>query len=89
MNIEVTDEERHFLGFHLACQLEDYGKQISKLRKQGKDMTGAQNQWNRLALLIYTKVIPDSFSGPRPSYWSKVESKPFANPFSGIDSSKA
>lgn len=67
--VNVTDEERKFLGFHLACQLEDYGKEIKKLEKAGHKVTEAREQWQRLEQLIYTKVIPESWHGPKPSYW--------------------
>jgi hypothetical protein len=67
--MDLTDEERHFLGFHLACQLEDYGKMIKKECKDAKSREAATAQWRRLEQLIYTKFIPESWCGPKPSYW--------------------
>lgn len=67
--IDVTDEEKKFLGFHLACQLEDYEKSIRKSANKGHDMKLAWEQWRRLEQLIYTKFIPESWCGPKPNYW--------------------
>lgn len=67
----LTDDDIKFLAFHLACQLEDYGNKIKKLRKQGNDMSLAREQWNKLEKLIYTKMIPESWLGPAPDYWPK------------------
>lgn len=62
-----SDEERKFIGFHLACQLEDYDRMIKKTKS-----TQAIPQWRRLEKLIYTKIIPESWSGPKPKYWDEV-----------------
>lgn len=82
MTIELTDEEVHRIGFVGACYLDELDREINKMRKQGKDMTLAIEQRNKIEELIYTIFIPKSWSGPRPSYWSKIESEPLTdNPF--------
>jgi hypothetical protein len=70
MTIELTDEERSLLGFHLACRLEDYEKEIKKAKPEFR--AGATKQFRQLEKLIYTKVIPDSWCGPKPRYWDEV-----------------
>jgi len=70
--MELTDEEQKFIGFHLACQLEDYDKQIKKHCRDAKSKEAATAQWRRLEKLTYTKFIPESWCGPKPKYWDEV-----------------
>lgn len=69
MSVTLTDEERNLLGFHLACRLEDLEKQERAIRKKGVDTSGVQSTIRTLEELIYTRIIPESWSGPKPSYW--------------------
>lgn len=65
---KLTANERKFLGFHLACRLEDYEKEL----KKNKSFSGAGlNQFQELEELVYTKLIPESWSGPNPQHWKK------------------
>ncbi len=70
--IDINDEERQFLGFHLACQLEDYEKSIKKNCKDAESRQRATKQLQRLEKLIYTKIIPEAWCGPHPKYWEDV-----------------
>lgn len=65
MSLTLTDKEQAFVAFHLACRLEDYEKTL----KRNKVTAEGWNQFYALEKLIYTKFIPESWSGPRPSYW--------------------
>jgi len=65
MIIELTDDEAALIGFALACYIEDTEKQI---RKHPERKTGLP-QLHRIEQLTYTKIIPNSWSGPKPSYW--------------------
>lgn len=67
--IDLTDEERKFLGFRLAIHLEDSEKLLKKREKQGFNILAAREQIQRLEQLTYTKIIPESWHEPKPSYW--------------------
>lgn len=65
MIFELTEEERTQLGFHLACRLED----LEKIAKKQKSDSGIHKVIQELEEFTYTKVIPESWSGPKPDYW--------------------
>ena len=67
--MNISDEERKFLGFHLACRLEDYEREIKKVAKGHYDVSAATEQLHRLEELVYTELIPESWCGPKPAYW--------------------
>ena len=70
--MELTEDDIKFLGFHLACKLEDYEKSIKKHCKDARSREAATAQLHRLEKLIYTKFIPESWCGPKPKYWDEV-----------------
>jgi hypothetical protein len=57
MIIDLSDEDRQFLGFHLACRLEDY----EKITKKDGNKPEMVEQAKRLEKIIYTKIIPESY----------------------------
>lgn len=65
--VTLTAEERQLVGFHLACRLEDYDKQ---LKKAGDPEIG-RRMWQRLEEVTYTRIIPESWCGPKPAYWGQ------------------
>ena len=62
MIIDISDDEARLIGYHLACRLDDY-------ERVAKKSPEARKQWQALEELIYTKVIPNSWCGPKPEYW--------------------
>ena len=70
----LTEREVKFLAFHLACRLEDYEKEL----KKHKAFHGpALEQFRALEKLVYTKMIPDSYCGPKPEWWNKIDTSQF------------
>jgi hypothetical protein len=63
----LSDEDKKFLGFCLACYIEDYEKEIKREeRKQNKTLTGARASLARVIKLTYTEFIPESWHGAKP-----------------------
>ena len=69
MTIELDDKEKNLVGFALACYIEDMDRRIKKEQKAGKDMSNAISQRNEIEQITYTKIIPNSWCGPKPSHW--------------------
>ena len=65
---ELTIDEAKLIGFAVACYLEDLDKEIKKESRK-RDMKLAIEQRNRVEQIAYTKLIPESWCGPKPSYW--------------------
>ena len=65
MENNITDDERKLIGFALACYLEDFEKRLEKSNQNPKENT----VFVSIEKLTYTKIIPESFSGPKPDYW--------------------
>lgn len=63
--MEITDDERKLIGFHLACRLEDFEVELKKNKQEPED----NDIYVKLEQLIYERIIPESFNGPRPKYW--------------------
>ncbi len=64
---QLTDKELKFIGFHLACRLEDYE---NVLKKRKAFHGAALRQFQTLEKIVYTKLIPEVWSGPKPDYWN-------------------
>jgi len=62
---ELTPEEKKLLGFAIACYLEDLDK---RLRNIPRHLLSWQ-QRNKIEKILYTKLIPESWKGPKPTYW--------------------
>lgn len=67
---ELTEAEKHLIGFALACYLEDTEIRLKKLKRQGNDVNGALFQLKTIERITYTKIIPNSWSGPKPKEWN-------------------
>lgn len=59
---ELTDAEKQLIGFALACYLEDAERKFKK-------NPAAMKQVKEIERITYTKIIPGSWSGPKPSDW--------------------
>lgn len=71
--MELTDEERKLIGFALACYLDDAEKRLVKDEKRvGLGFSKeARKQLHQIEEITYTKLIPESWCGPKPAYWSR------------------
>lgn len=67
---DLTNDEMHLIGFALACYLEDLDKRLKK-EGRNRDMSMAIEQRNKIEQITYTKIIPNSWCGQKPSYWKE------------------
>lgn len=63
--MELTDKETKTIAFHLACRLEDFEKELRKRKIRPE----TNEVFVELEQFVYTRLIPESWCGPRPTYW--------------------